>query len=108
MKVHKSTGRLSFDLKQRQAATKLLHRLLDIHHRASNGMVSRSGLCNQMGVRDNELQRLVMLGYLPRKPLKLDGSRCYMVCEVIAGLEAYLGNAEPPYRKTREDTADAG
>ncbi|MGO3357474.1 MAG: hypothetical protein ACTILK_00575 [Bifidobacterium crudilactis] len=85
-----ANGKLSFDQEIKQQAARLLPRLNDFR-RLGVQNIDRNTLLNESGLNDNELQKLIHDGNMPRHSGKRGGIKVYDVLASLQMLARYCG-----------------
>lgn len=89
----KGLGTLSFNNMLKKQVRKALP-ILDEYNRKGMAYVTRDLLANATGLRDNELQKLIHDGNMPRHSKRVAGCKAYDVEAVLSMLAKYVGAYE--------------
>lgn len=85
-----ANGKLSFDQMIKQQAMRLLPYLDNLHQQQVK-YVGRNNLIEHSGLTDNELQKLIHDGNLPRHTMKVSGMKAYDTESTLKMLARYCG-----------------
>ncbi|MEE8703218.1 MAG: hypothetical protein ABF780_01090 [Bifidobacterium aquikefiri] len=85
-----ATGKLSFDSMLKQQVMRLLP-YLDQLNQQQVKYVGRNNLLEHSGLNDNELQKLIHDGNLPRHTMKIMGTKAYDTESTLKMLARYCG-----------------
>lgn len=85
-----ANGKLSFDQMIKQQAMRLLP-YLDNLNKQQVKYVGRDNLIEHSGLSDNELQKLIHDGNLPRHTMKIMGTKAYDTESALKMLARYCG-----------------
>ena len=86
-------GKERFEQMLRQQASRLLPQL-DEWNRKGKKYVTRDLLLKSSGLKDNELQKIIRDGNMPRHTMRVAGAKCYSVDACLRLLARWLNRWE--------------